>query len=261
MITIIKLGGNIIDHPIQLNEFLLQLSRLPGKKILVHGGGKLATALSSQLGIASEMINGRRVTDAETLKVITMVYAGWINKSVVAKLQSMQCNAIGLSGADGNLVCSEKRSPLPVDYGFVGDPLEGKINVDLLLTLLNAGLVPVIAPVTHDGNGQLLNTNADTMAAVIASAICKKENVQLLYCFEKNGVLANAEDDKSVLQELTSQQTEQLKVDGKIHSGMLPKLKAGFSAKSNGVKRVVIGNAMQLENLATENSSGTLLEL
>jgi len=261
MITVIKLGGNSIDDEIQLNEFLRQLSNLSEKKILVHGGGKLATALSSKLGIAAEMINGRRVTDAETLKIITMVYAGWINKSVVAKLQSMNCNAIGICGTDGNLIKAEKRSSLPVDYGFVGDPLENEINVDLLLNLLNNNFVPVIAPVTHDGNGQLLNTNADTMAAVLASALCKKEKVQLLYCFEKNGVLENAEDDKSIFSELNEARTEQLKIAGKIHSGMLPKLKAGFSAKNNGVERVVIGNAMSLEKLAGKNSVGTLLEL
>jgi len=259
MITVIKLGGNIIDDEIQLNEFLLQLSHLSGKKILVHGGGKLATALSSKLGIVAEMLNGRRVTDAETLKVITMVYAGWINKSVVAKLQALNCNAIGLSGADGNSVKSEKRSPLPIDYGFVGDPLE--VNVELLLNLMHAGFAPVVAPVTHDGKGQLLNTNADTMASVIASALCKKEDVQLLYCFEKNGVLKNVADEKNIFPELTNEQTEELKLIGKIHSGMLPKLKAGFSAKTNGVHRVVIGNAMQLENLASKNSECTLLHL
>ncbi len=261
MITVIKLGGNIIDDEIQLNDFLHQLANLSGKKILVHGGGKSATALSEKLGINSEMINGRRVTNAETLKLITMVYAGWINKSVVAKLQSMQCNAIGLSGADGNLVKSQKRSPSPIDYGFVGDPIENEINADLLLNLLANGFVPVIAPVTHDGNGQLLNTNADTMASVIAAAISKKEKVQLLYCFEKNGVLKNVEDNQSFFTELKKEQTDELSAKGNIHSGMLPKLKAGFSARKNGVSRVAIGNAMALEKLASENSQCTLLEL
>ena len=259
MITVIKLGGNIIDGENLLQKFLSQFANLPGKKILVHGGGKSATEFSKKLGFASEMIAGRRVTDSETLKVITMVYAGWINKSVVAKLQGLHCNAIGFCGADGNLIQSEKRSCLPVDYGFVGDPK--KINVKLLLNLLNENFVPVIAPVTHDANGQLLNTNADTIASVIASAISANEKVQLLYCFEKNGVLENPQSDETIYFELNKKKTDELSSKGIIHSGMLPKLKAGFSAKENGVHRVVIGNAFHLNQLATENSNCTLLEI
>ncbi len=261
MITIIKLGGNIIDDEIQLENFLQQVSNLPGKNILVHGGGKLASALSEKMGIVPQLINGRRVTNEETLKITTMVYSGWINKSIVAKLQAMNSNAIGLSGMDGNIISSEKRSAFPVDYGFVGDPIGDKINSDLLLILLKTKFLPVIAPVTHDGKGQLLNTNADTIASVIASSLAKTEDVQLLYCFEKNGVLENVEDEQSVFQNLKNVQFEELHSSGKIHSGMLPKLKAGFHAKNNGVNRVVIGNASQLEKLSKENSFCTNLEL
>ncbi len=261
MITVIKLGGNIIDDQIQLENFLLQVSVLPGKIILVHGGGKLASALAEKMEMVPEMINGRRVTNEETLKIITMVYAGWINKSIVAKLQAMNCNALGLSGVDANIIQSEKRANHPIDYGFVGDPIENKINSDFLLTLLKSGMLPVIAPVTHDGKGQLLNTNADTIAAVIASALGKTEKVQLLYCFEKNGVLENVADEKSVLKNLKADLFDELTSSGKIHSGMLPKLKAGFQAKKNGVSRVVIGNASHLENLSKENSFCTNLEL
>ncbi|HET6990039.1 MAG TPA: acetylglutamate kinase [Bacteroidia bacterium] len=261
MITVVKLGGNIIDDEKSLSGFLLQFANLPGKKILVHGGGKLATQLAEKMGIKSEMIDGRRVTDAETLKLVTMVYAGWINKCVVAKLQSLNCNAIGLSGADGNLIRSEKRAAIPVDFGFVGDPLENEINSGLLKNLLENGFTPVVAPVTHDGKGQLLNTNADTIASVIASSLAKSGKVQLLYCFEKNGVLKNVADSESYFPELKKIQFDELISSGKIHSGMLPKLKAGFKAKTNGVTRVVIGNAGQLSELAKENSICTSLEI
>lgn len=261
MITVIKLSGNIIDDEIQLENFLKQVAALSGKTILVHGGGKLATALSEKMGIIPELINGRRVTNEETLKIITMVYAGWINKSIVAKLQAMNCNALGISGADGNLITSEKRSNIPVDYGFVGDPIEDKVNSDFLLMLLKNEILPVIAPLTHNGKGQLLNTNADTIASVIASSLAKTENVQLLYCFEKNGVLENVNDEQSVFQNVKNSQIDDLHSAGIIHSGMLPKLKAGFHAKNNGVNRVVIGNASHLEKLSFENSFCTNLEL
>jgi len=261
MITVVKIGGAIIDDEKSLSDFLIQFANLPGKKILIHGGGKSATQLSEKMGIKSELIDGRRVTDAETLKLITMIYAGWINKSVVSKLQSFNCNAIGLSGADGNLIKSEKRSAVPIDYGFVGDPIENEINSALLKNLLENGFTPVIAPVTHDGKGQLLNTNADTIASVIASSLAKLEKVQLLFCFEKNGVLKNVEDLESSFSELRKNQFEELSASGKIHSGMLPKLKAGFKAKTNGVNRVVIGNAKQLGELTKENSVCTTLEI
>jgi acetylglutamate kinase len=260
MITVIKIGGNIIDDEILLKKFLSQLNDLPGKKILVHGGGKTATTFAKQSGLETEMINGRRVTNAETLKVITMVYAGLVNKNIVALLQSLKCNAIGLSGVDGNLIRSEKRSTIPNDYGFVGDPLQDEINTALLLNLLNANYIPVITPITHDGNGQLLNTNADTIASVIAIALSEKEKVQLLFCFEKDGVLENPIEGKSFFSELKSEQTEQLTTDGIINSGMLPKLKAGFSAKQKGVHRVAIGNALKLSSWTNENKSCTLLE-
>jgi acetylglutamate kinase len=261
MITVVKLGGNRIDDENFLSDFLIQFSEIEGKKILIHGGGKSATALGQQMNVKSEMIDGRRVTDAEMLKLVTMVYAGWINKSIVAKLQSLQCNAIGLSGADGNLIPSEKRSAIPFDYGFVGDPFENKINVSLLELLLTNGFSPVISPITHNEKGQLLNTNADTIASVIASSLSKNENVQLLYCFEKNGVLENIEDAESYFRELQKKHFDELLASGKIHSGMLPKLKAGFNAKNNGVERVVIGNANQLTEIVKQNSICTTLEI
>ena len=246
MITVIKIGGNITDDEPSLDTFLQQVALTEGPKLLVHGGGKSASALSRQLGIAPQVIDGRRVTDAETLKIITMVYAGWINKQIVAKLQALKCNALGLCGADGQLVSSVQRSPVPVDYGFVGDPAEGAVNVTLLLNLLAQGYCPVVAPVTLGRNGQLLNTNADTMASALATSLSAGRQVQLIYCFEKNGVMNDPEEENSYVRELTPATADKLTGEGLIHSGMLPKLKAAFGAKERGVGRVVIGNAFRL---------------
>lgn len=261
MITIVKIGGAVIDDESELKNFLTQFAQLEGKKILVHGGGKSGTELSIKMGIPAEMISGRRVTNADTLKLITMIYAGWINKSIVARLQAVNCNALGISGADGNLMQSKKRSSVPVDYGFVGDPIEDEINSELLKKLLENEWSPVIAPVTHDGNGQLLNTNADTIASAIALSLAKTEKIQLIYCFEKNGVLENTDDPSSFFSELTNTQFEAFTKSEKIHSGMLPKLKAGFHAKKNGVERVIIGNAKYLIELSKQKSPCTTLEI
>jgi acetylglutamate kinase len=261
MITVIKVGGNITDDDASLDQFLQQVARAEGPKLLVHGGGKSATELGKQLGISSRLIDGRRVTDAETLKLITMMYAGWINKHIVAKLQALGCNALGLCGADGQLVPSVQRSPVPVDYGFVGDPVENSVNVKLLHSLLEQGYCPVIAPVTLGKNGQLLNTNADTMASVLAAALSAEQRVQLIYCFEKNGVMNDPEEENSIVRELTPNTAEKLFDEGLIHSGMLPKLKAAFGAKERGVERVVIGHAFRLHELTKSDSTCTLLSM
>lgn len=259
MISVIKIGGNVIDDEKNLARFLDQLGGFPGKKILVHGGGKLATELSSRLGISTTMIDGRRVTDGETLKVAVMTYAGWINKTIVASLNSRGCTAIGLCGADGNVITAKKREG-EIDFGFVGDPAAETVNTALLLGLLEAQLTPVIAPITHDGNGQLLNTNADTMAAVIAASLAQETDVQLIYCFEKNGVLKDVAAEDSLIATMDRALFSSLKNDGTIHKGMLPKLTAGFMARTSGVSRVVIGHAERLPELLKETNYCTTLE-
>ncbi|MDY0779221.1 acetylglutamate kinase [Tenacibaculum sp. IB213877] len=240
-LKIIKIGGNIIDNPILLDEFLSDFSKLDSPKILVHGGGKLASELSLKMGIAPNLINGRRVTDTETLDIITMVYAGKINKQIVAKLQANQCNALGFSGADGNSIIAKKRPITDIDYGFVGDVT--KVNTELIEMLLLNGVSPVFCAISHDENGQLLNTNADTIATELAIALASKYNVELLYCFEKNGVLRNVEDESSVITKINQQQYDNLKAEKVIHSGMLPKIDNCFYAVNNGVKKVSIGNS------------------
>jgi acetylglutamate kinase len=262
---IIKIGGNIIDDEKQLSSFLNDFASIQENKILVHGGGKIATEMSKQLGIESKMVDGRRITDADTLKVVQMVYGGLINKNIVAQLQSKNCNAIGLSGADGNIILATKRavqSPFEggahaprvagdvglrgseVDFGFVGDIQ--KVNSEKLSALLNSGFSPVIAPLTHDGKGQILNTNADTMASAIAVAMAKQYDVTLIYCFEKSGVLRNVEDENSVIEKINIKEYEKLKVEGIISKGMIPKLDNAFDAIKHGVKTVLICHARDL---------------
>ena len=253
-IYIIKIGGNIIDDDKKLSSFLEKFSLLKEKKILLHGGGKLATGMAQQLNIPQQLIDGRRVTDAETLKIITMVYAGYINKNIVALLQSNNCNAIGMCGADGNLISAHKREHPTIDYGFVGDI--DSVNKDWLSRLLKEDITLVIAPVTHDKSGQLLNTNADTIAQEIAKSVANEYDATLIYCFEKNGVLQNAEDENSVIPEINSSYYNQLKEKKIIHSGMIPKLDNAFAALSSGVKKVIIGRAEDLGNLIS-GSSGT----
>ncbi len=257
-LTVIKIGGNIIDDEEKLNSFLQQLADVRGPKILVHGGGKLATRLAGQLQIPQQMVEGRRITDAETLKVITMVYAGYINKNIVASLQFMNCNAIGMCGADGNLITAKKRTGTEIDYGFVGDV--ETVNAELLKSLLEQHIVPVIAPVTHNGKGQLLNTNADTIAQEIAKSLSKFYNAELVYSFEKAGVLEDAEDDNTLISLLNPDLYESLKESGKIFAGMIPKLDNAFAALHRGVSKVIIGKAENLPGLLN-GSSGTSIVL
>lgn len=242
MLKVVKIGGNIVDNPAKLDKFLADFSALEGDKILIHGGGKVATSISKALGIETQMIGGRRVTDAQTIGVVTMVYAGGINKSIVGKLRALGCNAFGLCGADGGAIISKKRSPEPIDYGFVGDPY--MINDQLISSLSGAGYQLVIAPITVSEDGELLNTNADTVAQTIATGMAKAgDDVELIYCFEKRGVLMDVEDDNSVISSITKANFAQLKSDGVVADGMLPKLENAFSAIEMGVSRVVICSA------------------
>ena len=239
-LSIIKIGGNIIEDDTSLNAFLKLFSNLEGNKILVHGGGKSATAMASKLGIESKMVNGRRITDKETLEVITMVYGGLVNKNMVAKLQALQIDAIGLTGADVNSIKSNKRQVTNIDYGFVGDVKEVASNsID---RLIKANFTPVFCAITHDGNGQLLNTNADTIASQVAIGMSKKYDTTIYYCFELNGVLRDINDQNSVIKHLNINTYNKLLKDGNIADGMLPKLENCFDALKNGVSKVNMGN-------------------
>jgi acetylglutamate kinase len=254
---IIKIGGNIIDDENKLFEFLKQFASIEERKILIHGGGRLATNIAQQLNIPQQLIEGRRITDAETLKVITMVYTGYINKNIVSSLQSQNCNAIGLCGADGNLIKAHKRVHPTIDYGFVGDI--DAVNEKFLQQLLDEDLVPVIAPVSHDKNGQLLNTNADTIAQEVAKSVGEKYEVSLIYCFEKKGVLLNPEDENSVIAEITLSSFTGLREKNIIHSGMIPKLHNAFTALDSGVKKVMIGKAEDLGKLISGTSGTSII--
>jgi acetylglutamate kinase len=253
-LLVIKIGGNIIDDERKLDEFLRQFAGVNGKKILVHGGGKLATKLGEQLGIKQQLVEGRRITDGETLKVVTMVYAGYINKNIVAKLQLNGCNAIGITGADGNAIAAHKRINARIDYGFAGDI--DAVNVGFFYNLLQQGVDVVVAPITHNNKAQLLNTNADTIAQEIATAMSKKYDVSLLYGFEKAGVLRDANDDATVIPLIDAKSFEQLKQDNIIFAGMLPKLENAFTAIGKGVHSVIIGRAEELPELV-DGKKGT----
>lgn len=256
MIKVIKVGGNIIDNPQKLNQFLKDYASLSGAKILIHGGGKIATELGKKLGIESQMIDGKRVTDAETLKVVTMVYAGLINKNIVAKLQTHGCNAIGLTGADANIILATKRCDPHVDWGFVGDVSLKNIHIDKLELFLNNQLNPVFSAITHDGNGNLLNTNADTIASVLATALANAgHSVTLVYCFEKKGVLLDVNDNHSVIKNITPDYYMQLKEKEVIHSGMIPKLDNAFKSIEEGVKEVKICMAEDLNDFENAGTS------
>jgi len=239
-LTIVKVGGKIVEEKESLEQLLSHFSQIRGKRILVHGGGKLATSFAERLGIETKMVDGRRITDAETLEVVTMVYAGLVNKNIVAGLQAKGCNSIGLTGADMNVIRAVKRPVKDVDYGFVGDIMG--VNTSELRLLLNEEVVPVMAPITHDTHGQLLNTNADTIAADLAIELSSYYTVNLFYCFEKKGVLLNPEDENSVISELTYNRFKELQTEGIINEGMIPKLDNGFSAMKNGVSQVLITN-------------------
>lgn len=256
---IIKIGGNVIDNSENLYNFLKDFGELDGNKILVHGGGKVATELSKTLGIEPKMIDGRRITDIETLRVVTMVYGGLINKNIVAQLQRFGSNAIGLTGADGDFIRAKIRPVKTIDYGFVGDLDDNSINPQNLRKLLDAGFIPVFCALTHDGDGQLLNTNADTIASALAIAMSDLYKTTLIYCFEKKGVLKDINDETSLISDINPERYEMLKHEQIIHSGMLPKLDNAFAAIACGVDGVIIGHSDDLGKLKTNEPFGTLL--
>ena len=243
-LTIVKVGGKIVEDKELLASFLKDFVLIAGDKILIHGGGNSATAMAEKLGLRTKMVEGRRITDAEMLNVVTMVYAGLVNKNIVAQLQKLRIDAIGLTGADMNLILSEKRPVKTIDYGFVGDVKE--VNASALLDLLKQNYLPVIAPLTHDGMGNLLNTNADTIAGEIAKALAFDCNVRLIYCFEKRGVLMNEADEESVISSLDFELFQQYKNEGIIQGGMIPKLDNAFQAIASGVKEVIITQASNI---------------
>ena len=292
---VIKIGGNVIDNNASLQTFLSDFAEIRAKKILVHGGGKIATKIGEQLGIESKYINGRRITDEATIDLVTMVYGGLVNKKIVAKLQALNSNAIGLTGADANILPATKRpiiytslddisedgiqntniaketsslnnSPSGdkvrggIDYGFAGDINPATLNTKSLQLFLNNGLTPILAPLTHDGNGQILNTNADTIASSLAVALSKQYDVRLIYCFEKKGILENIEDENSVIPLITKEKYQQLLQEKKLFDGILPKIDNAFAAIDNGVTEVLIGDANDLLQNITEHTIGTLIK-
>lgn len=280
MIKVIKIGGNVVDNPELLGRFVRDFAAMPGMKILVHGGGVMASQMQKAMGMVPQMVEGRRVTDEETLKVVTMVYAGWCSKNITALLQAEGCNAIGLCGADGNAIKARKRAPLyveslgkEVDYGYVGDVSAESVNAGFIYSLLEKGIVPVFNAINHDGEGNLLNTNADTIASSVAIAmanyryrspreVCSRceecthcsddgrptHETELIYCFEKDGVLYDKDDDRSVIGEITRGRFEELKKEGIVADGMIPKLTNSFKAIDSGVARVVVKHARNLLN-------------
>ena len=257
---IIKVGGNVIDDAEKLNTFLKELSTITAKKILVHGGGKIATSIGNKLGIVSKYIDGRRITDDETIDLVTMVYGGMVNKKIVAKLQSFHCNAIGITGADANLIPAKKREVTEVDYGWAGDIENNKINIATWKLFLENGLIPVVAPLTHDTKGNMLNTNADTIASSIAVRLSDDFEVKLIFCFEKNGVLSDVNDENSVIANINPEKFASLKKTNKLFAGILPKIDNSFEAINKGVNEVVIGNSSQL-CLLINGSGGTKLSM
>lgn len=246
-LTIIKVGGKIVEEPDSLARLLSDFSRIDGLKLLVHGGGRSATKMAADLGIETTMIEGRRVTDDDMLRVVAMVYGGLVNKTITARLQGMGIDAIGMTGADMDIIRSHKRPAGKVDYGWVGDV--DRVNGEALATLIRSGIVPVIAPLTHDGQGHLLNTNADTMAGETARGLADIFDVTLVYCFEKAGVLRDENDDDSVIPAIDPGLFEKLKADGIVTGGMLPKIENALKAVADGVKEVVITQASSLDNL------------
>ncbi len=252
-LTIIKVGGKIVEEPASLQRLLDDFAAIDGPKVLVHGGGRSATKIAAQLGIESQMVNGRRITDAPMLQVVTMVYGGLVNKNIVAGLQARNINAVGLTGADMNVILSDKRPVKDIDYGFVGDVKQ--VDGKRLAALLNDGIIPVMAPLTHDGNGNMLNTNADTIAAETAKGLAPYFDVTLIYCFEKKGVLRDENDDDSVISEITPPQFKQLVEQSIIQGGMIPKLENAFQAINAGVKQVVITSAV-----AIDGQGGTVIK-
>lgn len=258
-LRVFKIGGKVVEDAQQLAAFLQNFAQLPGNKILIHGGGKSVSEMSQRLGIEVKMVEGRRITDADTLEVVKMMLAGVANKNVVSKLQGYDCNAIGLTGADGNTILAKKR-PLKngIDYGFVGDVQ--KVDHEIIQKLINSGLVPVFAAMTHDGSGNLFNTNADTIASRIAVGMATDFEVELNYCFELNGVLKDINQPDSVIPEINAENYAGLKSDGTINSGMIPKIDNAFDALAAGVKAVRIMNSKDIAALALgQNDIGTII--
>ena len=280
MIQVVKIGGNVVDNPVLLREFVKDFAAMPGMKVLIHGGGVMASQMQKDMGMTPVMVEGRRVTDEETLKVVTMVYAGWCNKNIVALLQAEGCNAIGLTGADGNAITARKRPPVhveslgkDVDYGYVGDVNAESVNAGFIYSLLEKGIVPVFNAINHDGQGNLLNTNADTIASSVAIAMANhkyrsKNDVchrceecthccddgrlthvtDLIFCFEKDGVLYDKDDDSSVIPEIDREHFARLKAEGRVADGMIPKLTNSFKAIDSGVSKVIIKHARNLNS-------------
>jgi acetylglutamate kinase len=255
-VFVIKIGGNIIDNANALSTFLDAISSIHHPIVLIHGGGKLATDLATNMQVPQQMIDGRRITDAETLKIVTMVYAGFINKNIVAQLQARNRNAIGITGADANIIQAHKRTHSTIDYGFVGD-VDG-VHAATINSLLSQQLLPVIAPITHDGKGQLLNTNADTIANEIAKALSNTNKVTLLYCFDKKGVLKDVQDDASIIPSITKANIEELKTNNIIHTGMIPKIDNALAAVEAGVHNVVLGHALDVLDIVA-GKTGTVI--
>ncbi|PRP66447.1 acetylglutamate kinase [Nonlabens agnitus] len=254
-LKVIKIGGKLIDDPTAIGSFLEDFAAIKEPKILIHGGGNLASSMARDLDVPVQQIDGRRITDDATLDIITMAYAGKINKNLVARLQGLGCNALGLTGADGNSIVSKIRDKKPIDFGHVGDPKS--VNVDFIQLLLDHGITPVFCAITHDGAGQLLNTNADTVAADVCSAFAKAYTTQLYYCFEKQGVLRDINDPSSLIQDIDQKEYEHLKLEKVIADGMLPKMQNSFRALQNGVSSVHIGLASMITS--TDNNHTTLI--
>lgn len=244
-ITVIKVGGKIVEESNSLGDLLNRFANIEGHKVLIHGGGRSATRMAERLGIESRMVNGRRITDEETLQVVTMVYGGLVNKNIVAQLQARGINALGLTGTDCNIIKAHKRPVTDIDYGFVGDV--DSVNAEMLARLIGQGIIPVIAPLTHDGKGSMLNTNADTMAAETAKALSAFFDVTLTYCFELPGVMRNPEDNDSLIPCITRATYRELLAEGTISGGMIPKIDNAFNAIENGVSEVVITKADSID--------------
>lgn len=256
---VIKVGGNILDDPEALSRFLDDLVQIRAPKLLIHGGGKIATTMGNRMGIVSNYAEGRRITDDATLDLVTMVYGGLVNKQLVAALQARNCNAAGFTGADGNLMKAVKRKATPIDYGWVGDLTAAGIHTEWLSQLLEQQVLPVIAPLTHDGMGRLLNTNADTVASSLAVALCSTFQVRLIYCFEKKGVLRDVHQAGSVIQRMNPQLYQEMLQDGSLADGILPKLQSAFRAIDAGVQEILIGDAADLIQNTTGATAGTLI--
>ena len=257
-VFVIKIGGNVIDSEDSLRSFLKDFAAIEGNKILIHGGGKIATKIGDKLGIESNYINGRRITDDATIDLVTMVYGGLVNKKIVAQLQSLHCNAIGLTGADANIIPASKRPVKDIDFGWVGDVESSTLKAESLQVFLENGLVPVFAPLTHDGHGHILNTNADTIASSLAVALSAHYDVRLIYCFEKKGILENVEDEESVINLINKQTYRQLLSEQKLFAGILPKIDNAFAAIDAGVKEVLVGDAKDVIKNTSSKTSGTL---